>query len=389
MVDQLTSTGLEIDSFEDRLATVLAGLRTAISATLDASPDQPSGQLIRIPLEHLQQVAELLEAVHTGMDPDLATGLSLEAICALTGTMKRAATHGHATLTVNLDGGTTLLAGSIAGAGTDAENRWETDVDVVAPAGPAAAYAVLATCITAGAIVAPARTITTIVTPVAGWNTVTNAADATAGLEEETDAELRVRRELEVSQGGSTSARAILAAVLEIEEVLEAFVFENDSDVSVDGMPPHSIEVCYWDGTGAGVDQAELAAVILESKAGGIEAFGGDSETVVDDAGSHQVGFTRATERAVGLQFTLITDDDYPGNAAFSAAMAALALEQLGVGDDIVVSKWIANAMTFPGVVDMAAPETQWMATPGYAITNRVVGSRQIATIAAGDVVVL
>lgn len=391
MTDQLTATGLEIDTLEDRIASVSADLRTSISAILDLSPDQPTGQLVRIVLEHVQQLAELLQEVHSAFDPDQATGASQTALALVTGTVRRDATHGTVAVTLDLDAATTVPAGTLFAVLGDPTNEWSLDADVTSVgAGP---YAGTATAVIAGPYPALAATITVIVTPVGGLNSVTNAADATAGLAEETDAELRVRRELEVTQGGSTSAAAILAAVLANTEVREAACFENDTDwTSADGMPPHSVEVCYWAGAVAPPTlSADLAETILEQKAGGIQAYGSTVETVVDAAGSHQIGLTEAADRAVGLEFTLTTDSSagYPGDAAFKAAMADIAQAQQGIGDDVLLSRWIANAFTVPGVVEVTLLRTQWIDTPGWAVTNRVITARQVATISTADMVVL
>ena len=391
MTDQLTLTGLEIDSLETRIATVSAALRTAIAANLDLSVDQPTGQLVRILLEHIQQFAELLQEIHSQFDPDQATGASQTALALVTGTQRRAATFGTVAVTLNLDALAVAPAGTLFAVLGDPANTWALDTAVTAVG--AGDYAGVATSTVAGAVQALAGTITVIPVAVAGLNTVTNAADATMGLEEETDAELRERRELEVTQGGSTSTDAIRAALLQVEGVIEAYVYENDTDVTVATMPPHSITAVIWDGAAPAATDLDIATAIYENKAAGIRSFGNHAApitTVTDSQGTtHAIDFYRATQIAVGLEFTTTTDADYPGDATFKAAMAALAQAQQGVGDDVMISRWIANAFTVPGVVEVTNMRTELMSGGGFAVTNRVISALEIATIAVADIDVI
>lgn len=351
MTDTLTSVGLAIKTLDERLDEVKALLRANISDNLYLGTDSPQGQIVSILTEKIQAVAELLEEVHGSFDPSQATGNSLSALAALTGTFRRLATKGTVTLTVNLDGGKTLPAGSIAAVATDPTNRWVTDADVVAPPGPAANYSAAATAETAGVYQALAGTITTIVTAVAGWNSVTNASDATEGQEEETDAELRSRRALEVSLGGSTSPESIQADISNITGIDSVLVYENEFWFASGGMPPHSIEAVIWDGAAPAVANATIAQTIYESKPAGIQAYGSTVVTHTDDQGiGHQIGFSRATQINILVDITLVVDSDYVGDAAVQAAIAAL-VRGLDVGADVYRDDIIATVKDLAGVV--------------------------------------
>lgn len=388
MADQLTTTGLEINDLQTRISETVAAIQSAISPIETCPATEPTGQLVRIPLEKLQQVAELLQAVHDAFDPDDATGLSLEALCAITGTVRQDATYGTAPLSVNLDGGTTLPAGSIAGVGTDTGNRWATDSDVVAPAGPAAAYAVTATCTTAGAVAAPSGTITSIVTSVAGWNSVTSTADATVGLARQTDPQLRSTREDELAAGGSATVDAIRTDVSQVDGVIQAVAYQNTLPRAVDGMPPNSVEAVIWDGAAPAAADADVAEAIFAAVAGGPNPYGTTSYTVTDDQGNdHAIGFTRATQKVVELNFVLSTDSDYPGHVAFKAAVVAWGAANLGIADDVIFSRMYDVAFAVDGVLDVTTLQIRFNGGV-YGTANLAVGGREIATIATGDVAV-
>lgn len=390
MADALTSTGLSIDDTLTRLDALHAELRVAISSVLDLSADQPWGIISAIVNEHIQQLAELLQEIYSGLDPDQATGQTLDAICSITGTYRRAATYGTTALTLTFTGAGTAPAGALVAVAGDPDNQWELDTAVTALG--AGTESGSATATTAGALEAPAGTITTIVTPAANWSAVTNATDASAGLERETDTELRLRRETELATGGSTSVDAVQAAVSPIEGVLEAKCLENDAWYAVAPMPPKSIEVVFWSTyTGAALTALEvtLAQEIFEEKAGGIQAYGSTVVVHTDTQGNdHNIGMTLAAEQTLELRYTLVTDSDYPGDADFSAAVAAAVSALLGIGDDVYYAKMIDIGFNVTGVVNITALTMQ-LAADGWSTADRTVTDRQIATLTAGNVTVL
>lgn len=392
MTDELTATGLNIDDYETTRALVVAELRAEISSILDVGADQPIGQIVDIILEKRQELAELLQELHSAQDPDQATGQSLDAVSSMTGTYRDPDTAGTVTLTLDLDATTTVPAGSIAAVTGDADNQWILDSAVTSTT--AGNYDGTATASATGPIQALSGTITTIVTSVSGWNSVTNALDATVGEDRETDTDFRLRREVELQQGGATSLGAIVAEVSAIDGVLAVEGYENPHWYSYDGMPPHSVEIVYWAGATVPVDPnivTAIATAIQETKAAGIKAYGTDIdgngpayETVTDDYGSYDVGFTVAADRRVELEYTLTTNTDYPGDATFQAAVAAWADANLSIGDDVLYTKLIDVGYNTAGIDNLALRLRFFGGAWGTA--DLTIGSREIAQVDSGDI---
>lgn len=386
MADQLTATGLSIDDLAARRAIKVAGLRAAISPILDVGPDALFGQLTDILNEHDQQLVELLQEVYTGFDPDQNVGQSQDAVASITGTYRRPATHGSVELTVNLDAATLLPAGSQAAVSGDPDNIWETTEDVTSVA--AGNYTATAQCVDTGPVQALATTITVIVTVVAGWNSVTNVADAVEGLAVEGHTAFRLRRKAEVCLGGSTSVDSIAAAVSQFTGVLEVICIENDLPISSLGMPPHSIQVIYWDGGAGVVGVADLAKVIYEEKAGGIQAYGTITVAYTDDQGQiHTIGSTLAVEQRIIIVVNLTVGAGYVGDAAVKATIVAWALEELHIGDDVYRSQVSGAVIDLDDVIDVAS--VLLAVHPGApAAADVVIDYRSIATVAFGDITV-
>lgn len=81
-----------------------------------------------------------------------------------------------------------------------------------------------------GPINVPANSITTIVTPVSGLNSVDNLDIGVAGSDVESDIDLRIRRSQSISASGAATIPAIRARLLEIATVTSVTVVENDDD---------------------------------------------------------------------------------------------------------------------------------------------------------------
>lgn len=81
-----------------------------------------------------------------------------------------------------------------------------------------------------GPVPLPVGTLTFIVTPISGWNSITNLIAGTTGTLIETDAELRIRRQNSIKLLGSATVEAITAGLLQkVPGVTSATVFENTS----------------------------------------------------------------------------------------------------------------------------------------------------------------
>lgn len=206
-----------------------------------------------------------------------------------------------------------------------------------------------------GPVVGLSATIITIVNAISGWDRVENLEDAALGINRETDAELRTRRINILSSLGGATLEAIRGDLLLVDNVSQALVFENDTDV-VDGggRPPHSIEAVVV----GGVDQ-EIGDALFDVKAAGIATFG--TEPVVTHTDSqgidHDVFFSRPTQRDIWLEIDFTVDPTlFPVDGLVQAELVVLAFGlELNIGDDVIVYPSLVGALdVVPGVLDVA-----------------------------------
>lgn len=174
-------------------------------------------------------------------------------------------------------------------------------------------------CLTTGDLPAYAGTITTIVSPVAGVSSVSNANDITVGQNIETDPALRVRRYDSVAFPGSANPDAILAKVKNITGVTAAAIDNNPTtSTNGNGTPEKAFQVIVI----GGADQ-DIGDTIFEAMPAGILAYGTTSVDVTDASGNVQVvGFTRPTPVPIYVIATLHGLSDYPVGANLAGTLA-------------------------------------------------------------------
>lgn len=385
------ATGLQIKTIEEILDELSTQQKAEIDAALNTAPDEPIGQLNGIFAAQLREAWEVLAVAYNGFNPDAAEGFLLEKLSALTGTLREGATKSTVTTTCDLDAATTLLAGThFAHVVGEPDNRWTPQADYTAAG--AGAQTVDFEAENAGAVIANAGTLTVIATPVTGWNSVTNPTDATVGKEIDTDAELRERREEELRATGSATLDAIRADVIADEDVLQCSVFENTSNVvDAQGLPPKSIEVVVFDGTPPVLTNDEIAQLIFDTKAAGIEAFGIESGTATDSLGAfHTIKFSRPTEREVWVEMFVSVNisTGYAGAAALEAALVALNESDLLQGRDVIAARLGEVAMSFDGIFDLYSPPQLGFSPGPVGTTNLSIDNREIARLDTGRITI-
>jgi uncharacterized phage protein gp47/JayE len=377
----LTATGFERKTIEEVKTAIEGRLLAAFPAlNLESSFIR---NLVDAAADEYDLLWQAAEAVYHSQYPSSADGASLDEVAAITGTLRRPATRSTVVATVTIDPGTYPAQSLIASVLGNPTARYRNREAVTNPGGTPAPFDVLFEAEEPGPdYSAPAGTLTVIAEPFSGWISVTNASGDTAGLPIETDAELRVRRLLELGARGTGTLAGIRGTVADVDGVIEVKVFENVFDVPVSGLPGHSFEVVLWDGFPSQADDDELAEAIFGVKGAGIQAFG---DTVVqveaDDGLLHDVGFTRATGTNIWIEVDLAVDPDtYAGDAAVEAAIRAEADERQGIGDDVIASRYVCAALDVAGVLDVLELRLGTAASP-VGTANIPIGDHAIALI--------
>ncbi len=383
MTVALTPSGLTIDTQAEIQAAIEQDQRDDISPSLDQSTTSPLGQVNRLSARAHRLEQEALAALYMALDPDGATGAALVALSAITGTIREPATASRCTVTVDLDAGTYAAGALVIAPDGRATDRFASAVEVTTAGG---SEAVVFIAQETGPIDVPADTFV-IADAIAGFNSVVSHPAATLGQEIETEAALRARRNSEVESPGSSSPNGIAADLTrELPLIETVHVTENDTDATVDSVPPHALEVVVFGPDPAtGDDDQAVAEQIWASKAGGIATYGNTTRTVVDSEGySHTVNFTRPADLDTTAAISVTYRPEYAGDTALAEALAARALEALPPALDLswsMLVQWAHDAD--PAILRVTAVSVQ-----GVSFGTRVCTTRQIIRLAQSDITI-
>lgn len=382
----LTDLGLVTLSQEEIEASLKEDLRGKVSANIDLEPDSPNGQVVTIFARQLATLWELAAAVYGARDPNQATGRSLTALAALTGTTRKDETYSKVTCTVNLDPGTYAVGDLVGSVNNDPSARFANSEIVVNSGGTAADFAVVFTAETPGPVRANSGTLTVIAVAFTGFNAITNSEDAELGLPIEADElssygpGLRLRREQDLARRGSTTLDAIKADLDNVPDVTSVMVLGNDTDVTDgDGLPPHSVEAIVEGGTDAAV-----ATAILAAKSAGTATHGTTTVSVDDIQGNpHDVNFSRPVDVDIWIDVALIARrKNYVGD---NGVIEALADAYQAVGGDVIYARLVRIVMDLAGLKDDPDADIVHLyigtaPSPGSS-ANVVITTRQLAKL--------
>lgn len=424
----VTPTGFITRTLLDLKEEIEAAWRSEFGANVDLDPNQPDGQIIGIFSDRFAELWELAQSIYSAADPDKAGGQAQDALCAVTGTIRDGASRSLVTLTATGVPSTVLSSGreasvvatgdrfrTTAGAVIGATAVWNdassvaldtrqtndgnvylcTQGGITASVGPTGTGTgivdgtclwtflgegtgdidVAAEAVETGPLAAIAGTITTIETPVSGWQGVYNILDAVAGENVESNDHLRVKRESELAAPGSSTGPAIRAAVLKVPGVTSCVVFGNQTMVTDgDGRPAKSVEAVVEGG-----DDLAVAQAIFSRVADGIQPYGTTVVTVTDSQGiDWSVGFSRPTSLDLWVRVDLIVDaNTYPIDGDDQVEAAIVGDEpNYPIGKNAVASRISSRCFGVSGVLDVTLCYIG-LANPPVAATTVPAGPRE------------
>ena len=189
----------------------------------------------------------------------------------------------------------------------------------------------------AGPIEQAPNTITTIITPILGWDSVKNPQEASVGRYEETDEELRLRWRNTKFQFATNIVESLYSAVFSLEGVSNAVIYENDTDVvDENGVLPHSFLTLVDGGL-----SSDVATAIWRNRPTGIRSQGNTSVDIIDSFGYvRTINFSRPTEVQVYIEIDLETNNRFPEDGEQKIKEALISyINGLTINDDVVYSR--------------------------------------------------
>lgn len=269
MPNIITAAGLQVATQTEYIEQFTAAMEDIYGSDINLEQSTPDGQMMMIYIQTALDVLDLLVNIYNMFDPDNAIGVVLDQRVAINGIQRRAGTHTIQNVTVTVDRALNIygLDQDVEPVYTVSDSEGNEFVLVTSHvfSGSGSASLVFQALLPGEVLTIP-NTITVPVTVVLGVVSVNNPLGATSiGVNEETDAELRLRRQKSVSLASQGYYAGLMAALLNIDGVTSSYIYENDSDsTDGDGVPSHSIWVIV-----SGGDPNDIADAIYRKRNAG------------------------------------------------------------------------------------------------------------------------
>ena len=392
---QFLPAGLALPEESAILTGVLADLQDAFGGQLNPSLETPQGQLASSLTAIVADANANIARVVSGVNPDTADGFMQDAL------------------------GRIYFMSRIAGAPTVVDLRLTGGVGTVIPVGTQAKDTSGNTYICQqggtigvtgnvtlpfanalnGPIPAPAGTVTKVYTSVVGWESVTNLYDGIPGRNVETRAEFEARRAASVALNAHGSLQSVLAAVLAVPGVIDAYATENTTSSTVNTgatsypLLPHSLYVAVVGGT----DEAVAEAVWLKKDIG-CDYNGNTTVTVEDQDGydppypSYIVSFERPSSLPILFAVQIRDSVLLPSNivdlvkaAIYATFVGSDGRGRVKIGSELLASKF------YPGIIAIGPTVSVLsvlIGTSAPTLTSVLVGIDQEPTLSLDDIAV-
>lgn len=324
--------------------------RGALGADLNLDPSTPQGQMIINDTSSYVGIQAEIINIANNYSVFYASGHALDVAGSRYGYYRKQGTSTVVVATLTGGTGTTIPAGSIASDGT---NQYKSLNTVTLDAQGTAS--VQFECTVPGAIACPAGTLTSIETPISGWDSITNTYPGVPGYAYETDTAFRERITANMLQKrGRSALGAIVDNIAAINDVVSVVGRENVADTTetIDGieMLPHSIYLAVFGG-----DDVTIAKTIAAQKTLGAATNGNTTVSYLDsDIGyTYQYKIERPAQIQLNVQVTYADTLYTPPESEVYATIRNLIMEYVA-NNPFKIGQTIVGADIFKGIQQTA-----------------------------------
>ena len=276
---QFTPEGVILPTDAAILAGVQSDINTAFGGGVNPALATPQGQIASSNSAIISDKNSAIAYVANQVDPQYAEGRFQDAIGRIYFMTRNPASSTVVIATIGGLPGTYIPAGVLAL--DTSQNVYQLLGAVTIGSGGTipAEFANVAT----GPIPCSAGSLTQLYQTVPGWDTVTNAGAGILGSDVESSQAFELRRQNSVALNSHGTVDAIFANVYAVAGVLDCYVIDNPSGITVDygstnyPLAPLSIYVAVVGGAASAIAQA-----IWNAKDGGCSYNGNTTETVYD-----------------------------------------------------------------------------------------------------------
>src|SRR6185312_3386250 len=364
-------------------AAILSGVQTdqqaAFGGNMSLSLSSPQGQLAQalsaIVSDKNAQIAEMVNQV----DPANASGVMQDAIGAIYFMQRIAASGTLVAGTCNGLAGTVIPVGAIASGGR-VVGQFQ--------------------CFATAPIACPIGALNVIYKAIIGWESVTNLTAGVPGVNEESRADFEFRRQNSVAVNALNSIQSVLAAVLAVPNVIDAYVTDNSTNATVNTGPTNypvagnSIYVAVAGGAASAVAQA-----IWQKKSLGCAYNGSTTYSYTDTSAgitpypTYTVKWVTPTSVPVYFAVDLVNNANLPSNITTLVQNAILAAfngqdggSRARIGSTLYAGRYFAGISAIGNGVELLSIGIG--TAPSPSATSLPLGIDQLPTHSASNIAV-
>ena len=313
MPDLIDATGLQTKTLTEIKNDLNTGLRGIYGSDINLDQNSPDGQLVGILAQMAVDLRELITQVNSQFDPDQAVGRLLDQRVVINNITRAGGTYTTQPVDITVDRTVTLSGldanfNDPAGVGYTVQDNAGTQfilVDTVTLT--AGTHSLNFRAKTIGKVEVTVGTITNPVTIVLGVTAINNSsAPLEIGQDEETDAQLRVRRARSVAISSTGYLNGLLGEVLSLTGVSAARLYENYTETTDgNGIPPKSVWLIVEGGA-----NSDIANLIYKNKSYGCGMLGAVDVDIVTASGAvFTAKFDRPTSQNLYISFYIKRTD--------------------------------------------------------------------------------
>jgi len=273
----IDEAGIHVPTYTDILDHLIEQARLIFGNDIYLENDAQDYQWISINARLISDAMNAIVIEYNQRSPRSAFGAALASLMKLVGSDINSPTY--STCVCRIEGTAATVINN--GVAKDvSNNNWYLPAIVTIPAS-GYIYATLTATVT-GPITAQIGELNQIVTPTLGWDSINNEEAAIPGSNVESYESARSRYSVSASLPSRTVLEGTTAAILDLDGVTRARVYENDTSITdVNGIPGHTISAVVEGGV-----SLDIANAIFFKKGPGCGTYGDISQVITDAYGN-------------------------------------------------------------------------------------------------------
>lgn len=351
----ISSAGISSPTMDQILSSLQSSFQSIYGSDVYLGPDSQDGQWLGILAQAIYDCNSSAVAVYNQFSPATSIGAGLSSVVKINGLQRLVATNSSVLVTIVGSTGT-ILNNCLIGDNVNLNTQWSIPNGTVIPL--SGTINVTATSTSTGQVTVPNNSLINILTPVPGWQTVTNGTNTVSvGSSSETDSALRQRQSASVAVPAQTVLASIQGALENVSGVTEVAMYKNDTGTTdTNGLPGHTICAVV-----AGGNATTIANTIALYKTPGVSTYGTTSQTVYNSIGVPSIiNFYILANIPIAVLVNIHALTGYTTNAASNIQTSvAYLVNNFVIGEDSYTGKLWGPANLSGDAATLSTNQTQ------------------------------